>query len=643
MSVSSPESATVAELEAALEAAQGAEARVDALTAVCRALYQRGLDTERAGNLAREALALAERSAYPLGVMHSLLALGWCHFNASNFVEAVRTWLRGLDLCRDAGQDLLEVRFMNSLGPLHIRLGDYPAALHYQVEVLRRSQASGDVLRQATSLDNLGLIHKRLGQAPQSLACHLEALELAAQVGDRFLEGGAALNASAQLAELGQHERAWTLLDRAQAEALALGHRELQAQVQTNRAHILLLQGRFQDVIETAEAALALAEEVRDRDTQCAVLHSLGEAHVGLGRAKIAVRHLRTCLQRARDAALPHRVIEAHTALARAHEQQGDFAAALQHTRAARALEAELRAEQTEGRVAALTARFEAERLRHQVELERARGAELAGALAELRRADQQRAELFLKLAHLAEHDSATDLPNEVGFGHAVTRALSRARATGRACALALLDIEHFKALRASLGPDGVSALWRAVIGRVRAQLTEGETLARTAPDEFAVLFEELSSPGEAAERTARVLASLREPLEVGGAQVSLRVRAGSAVYPYDGADGHALTRHAEVTLVTSGQDPAHSGESTRTCPPGHGGAVPELSAREAEVLAALAAGRSGKQIGRELGISERTVRFHVSSIFNKLGVNNRAHAVSVASQLGLASVRRSE
>jgi DNA-binding NarL/FixJ family response regulator len=60
------------------------------------------------------------------------------------------------------------------------------------------------------------------------------------------------------------------------------------------------------------------------------------------------------------------------------------------------------------------------------------------------------------------------------------------------------------------------------------------------------------------------------------------------------------------------------------------------LSAREREVLQLVADGLANKQIARSLGISERTVKFHVTSILNKLGAENRAHAVAIAAQRGL-------
>ncbi len=71
--------------------------------------------------------------------------------------------------------------------------------------------------------------------------------------------------------------------------------------------------------------------------------------------------------------------------------------------------------------------------------------------------------------------------------------------------------------------------------------------------------------------------------------------------------------------------------------------AAEELSepptAREGEVLGLLARGLSNKQIARELHISEHTVKFHISALYAKLGVGNRAEAVSQGARHGLISL----
>ena len=62
----------------------------------------------------------------------------------------------------------------------------------------------------------------------------------------------------------------------------------------------------------------------------------------------------------------------------------------------------------------------------------------------------------------------------------------------------------------------------------------------------------------------------------------------------------------------------------------------PTLTTREQAVLEQLALGLANKQIAARLGITERTVKFHVSAVFTKLGAANRTEAVTRAAQLGL-------
>jgi len=61
----------------------------------------------------------------------------------------------------------------------------------------------------------------------------------------------------------------------------------------------------------------------------------------------------------------------------------------------------------------------------------------------------------------------------------------------------------------------------------------------------------------------------------------------------------------------------------------------PEPSVRELEVLALIAKGRSNKEIAATLGVSDETVKTHVSKVMQKLSAQDRAHAVTEAIRLG--------
>jgi DNA-binding NarL/FixJ family response regulator len=92
------------------------------------------------------------------------------------------------------------------------------------------------------------------------------------------------------------------------------------------------------------------------------------------------------------------------------------------------------------------------------------------------------------------------------------------------------------------------------------------------------------------------------------------------------------LARLARVELG-GGQDPAGQ-------PDAPGGTALGLTARELEVLALVAEGRSNRQVADALFISAKTASVHVSNILAKLGVGSRVEAAAVAHRLGLLDGR---
>jgi len=67
---------------------------------------------------------------------------------------------------------------------------------------------------------------------------------------------------------------------------------------------------------------------------------------------------------------------------------------------------------------------------------------------------------------------------------------------------------------------------------------------------------------------------------------------------------------------------------------------ITNLTERELEVLTAVARGERSKEVATHLKISERTVKAHLASIYNKLGVDSRAAAIAIAAQRGLLAER---
>lgn len=113
-------------------------------------------------------------------------------------------------------------------------------------------------------------------------------------------------------------------------------------------------------------------------------------------------------------------------------------------------------------------------------------------------------------------------------------------------------------------------------------------------------------------------------------------VRSGARGYVLKGASSEEIAR--AVRSVHAGESYLEPRVASKllaevTAPRRFAGLLTE---RERAVLRLIAAGLANKQIARSLSISERTVKFHVTSILNKLDADNRAQAVAVATQRGL-------
>lgn len=118
-------------------------------------------------------------------------------------------------------------------------------------------------------------------------------------------------------------------------------------------------------------------------------------------------------------------------------------------------------------------------------------------------------------------------------------------------------------------------------------------------------------------------------------------VRAGARGYLLKGASGEEILR--AVRSVAAGEAVFGPGVAerllayfaeTRTRPVA--AALPELTDREREVLQLIAGGARNSEIAAQLFISPKTVRNHISNIFTKLHVADRAEAIAVARQAGL-------
>ncbi len=145
-----------------------------------------------------------------------------------------------------------------------------------------------------------------------------------------------------------------------------------------------------------------------------------------------------------------------------------------------------------------------------------------------------------------ALHDGLTGLPNRVAVTNAVEHLIGAQRPAGPPAWLFFLDLDGFKLVNDSWGHDAGDRLLVEVGRRLRAATPSGGALGRLGGDEFVVAA--AAWPAEAAAIGERLMLTLIEPLQVGGAEIMVSASLGMAQWDGIGT-ADALMRDADTAM----------------------------------------------------------------------------------------------
>ncbi len=167
--------------------------------------------------------------------------------------------------------------------------------------------------------------------------------------------------------------------------------------------------------------------------------------------------------------------------------------------------------------------------------------------ITERRLAEQQ-------IAHMARHDSLTDLPNRVLFREQLGYALAGVN-RGERLAVLYLDLDNFKSVNDTLGHQIGDELLKVVAGRLRGCVRETDTVARVGGDEFAIVQTAIDQPSDPAALARRIRQALLAPYDLLGHAVVGDTSIGIAVAPDDGTDPIELLKNADMALYRAKAD----------------------------------------------------------------------------------------
>ena len=168
----------------------------------------------------------------------------------------------------------------------------------------------------------------------------------------------------------------------------------------------------------------------------------------------------------------------------------------------------------------------------------------------------------FNAFAHLGElvfllrnqflRDPLTALPNRFLFMDFLENARNQTLRHERLLGVAILDLDGFKQVNDRLGHGAGDQVLQAVVQRLQVQLRAGDILARLGGDEFGLILPDLERLDDLDGVSERLLAALREPLEIDGEAASVTGSLGITLFPLDDSDASTLIRHADMALYAA-------------------------------------------------------------------------------------------
>jgi diguanylate cyclase (GGDEF)-like protein/PAS domain S-box-containing protein len=156
---------------------------------------------------------------------------------------------------------------------------------------------------------------------------------------------------------------------------------------------------------------------------------------------------------------------------------------------------------------------------------------------------------MTIKMSHLAQHDSLTELPNRLLFNDRLNQALALALRNHKKLAVLFLDLDRFKLINDSMGHDVGDHLLQSVARRLLTCVRGADTVSRQGGDEFVILLPEIARCQDAEVCAEKMLTSLRARHDIGPRGLYVTGSIGIATFPDDAADGATLLKHADAAM----------------------------------------------------------------------------------------------
>ena len=160
----------------------------------------------------------------------------------------------------------------------------------------------------------------------------------------------------------------------------------------------------------------------------------------------------------------------------------------------------------------------------------------------------------YRKIAHMANHDSLTNLPNRHLLHELLESGIKTAHRETTHLAVLYMDLDRFKPINDNFGHDTGDIVLTMVGDRLTEAVRTSDTVARIGGDEYVVVLYNVETASGISAVSEKIIASLNQDMEIGGNRHNIGVSIGISIYPEDDISIEGLLLKADKAMYKAKQ-----------------------------------------------------------------------------------------
>ena len=168
-----------------------------------------------------------------------------------------------------------------------------------------------------------------------------------------------------------------------------------------------------------------------------------------------------------------------------------------------------------------------------------------------LERTIEERVQELLKVSHLLQYDTLTELPNSTLLGDRLTQAIALGHRHDTQLAVMFIGLDRFKRVNNALGYPVGDEVLQQVSHSLVASVRASDSVFRYGADEFVVVLSDIEHPQQTQHIAQKILTAVSATRHVAGHDLSVTASLGIAIYPDDSGNAVELIKHAETAMRT--------------------------------------------------------------------------------------------